>query len=589
MSDLFSEYGGLPRNAQLILPSSFEDALTYADQLRWLFEHKQATLIEGDGITMEPTADGKIIISAEGGSSEDGVGIRSITGVVGDTGTTVTVLLTDNTTQEFFVERGVQGIQGEPGTNGQNGTDGADGADGVGISNIVFKETDISGNNIYTVNLSDTTSYDITCPRGPQGVQGEQGEQGVGISNVAFKEIDQYGNNVYTITLTNSNTYDFVSPIGATGSQGLPGTDGVSPTANVTQTSEGAVVTVTDAQGTTTATLTNGTNGTNGANGTDGADGVGISTITFKETDQYYNNVYTITLTNSNTYDITCPRGPKGSQGVQGIQGEPGTNGQNGTDGTDGVGIYSIVFKTTDDNGNNVYQVNLTDTTSYDITCPIGPAGSPGTAGSTGPAGPGVPTGGTIGQYLRKKSYTDYDTEWATMPTTYRGSFKIGEDWSDVRLNTFVDVRFSEGTFVGSSTATQKMYIVVDADYGWEGYVRAHTNIDKGTFSDTGQPIYLPINCIDETDYTQAASIAFSVTPTWINNMEPSSFGHIRYRHGTATLLNTTTWAYVGIGTYCLHTITNQSATPELRVELRRLPNVDKLFETSKSYRIILS
>ena len=33
--------------------------------------------------------------------------------------------------------------------------------------------------------------------------------------------------------------------------------------------------------------------------------------------------------------------------------------------------------------------------------------------GSQGPAGQGVPTGGTTGQVLKKKSGTNYDTEWA--------------------------------------------------------------------------------------------------------------------------------------------------------------------------------
>ena len=32
-----------------------------------------------------------------------------------------------------------------------------------------------------------------------------------------------------------------------------------------------------------------------------------------------------------------------------------------------------------------------------------------------GDPGEGVPTGGTTGQYLRKKSDEDYDTEWATL------------------------------------------------------------------------------------------------------------------------------------------------------------------------------
>ena len=82
-------------------------------------------------------------------------------------------------------------------------------------------------------------------------------------------------------------------------------------------------------------------------------------------------------------------------------------NGINGTDGTDGVGIASIDFKEKDIDGNNVYTVTYTDSNTDEIVCPIGPQGD------RGPAGVGVVAGGTTGQVLKKKSNTDFDTEWA--------------------------------------------------------------------------------------------------------------------------------------------------------------------------------
>ena len=75
---------------------------------------------------------------------------------------------------------------------------------------------------------------------GPQGPQGEPGERG---------------------------------ETGQTGPQGLPGEpgqDGVSPTATVTQTATGATITVTDAEGTTTANISNGQDGETGPAGSDG-------------------------------------------------------------------------------------------------------------------------------------------------------------------------------------------------------------------------------------------------------------------------------------------------------------------------------
>ena len=57
---------------------------------------------------------------------------------------------------------------------------------------------------------------------------------------------------------------------GPQGNDGTPGKDGVSPTASVVQTETGATITVTDANGTTTAKLTDGADGAPGAPGKDG-------------------------------------------------------------------------------------------------------------------------------------------------------------------------------------------------------------------------------------------------------------------------------------------------------------------------------
>lgn len=77
-------------------------------------------------------------------------------------------------------------------------------------------------------------------------------------------------------------------------------------------------------------------------------------------------------------------KGPQGIQGVQGIQGPQGETGATGATG------------------------------------PQGPQGATGATGATGPQGPqgeGVPTGGSSGQVLAKKSGTNYDTEWVDIPT----------------------------------------------------------------------------------------------------------------------------------------------------------------------------
>lgn len=345
-------------------------------------------------------------------------------------------------------DTGAQGEKGEKGDTGSQGPAGQDGDDGVGITSITFKEVDQDGNNVYTITLSNTDTYDITCPKGPtgsQGVQGPQGEKGdtgsqgpqgekgdrgdtgaqgekgdkgdtgsqgpqgetgatgaqgpqgpagqdgsdgddgVGITSIIFKEVDQDGNNVYTITLTDTNTYDITCPKGPQGATGQTGAQGEKgdkgDTGSQGPQGEKGDTGSQGPQGEKGDTGATGAQGPAGQDGSDGADGVGITSIIFKEVDQDGNNVYTVTLTDTNTYDITCPKGP---QGATGATGQTGPAGQDGSDGDDGVGITSITFKEVDQDGNNVYTITLTDTNTYDITCPKGPQGA---TGQTGPAG----------------------------------------------------------------------------------------------------------------------------------------------------------------------------------------------------------
>lgn len=95
--------------------------------------------------------------------------------------------------------------------------------------------------------------------------------------------------------------------------------------------------------------------------------------------------------------------GPQGPQGPQGEQGPPGTSGAQGPQGLPGP------------QGPEGQQGPAGPQGTQGNPGPQGPIGSQGPAGSTGPqgpAGPGLPTGGAIGQRVRKKSATDFDTEW---------------------------------------------------------------------------------------------------------------------------------------------------------------------------------
>ena len=49
--------------------------------------------------------------------------------------------------------------------------------------------------------------------------------------------------------------------------------------------------------------------------GETGAQGIGIKDIAFKTTDEQGNNVYTFTMTDNNVYEVVMPRGPQGEKG----------------------------------------------------------------------------------------------------------------------------------------------------------------------------------------------------------------------------------------------------------------------------------
>lgn len=100
---------------------------------------------------------------------------------------------------------------------------GAGGSGGAGIESIAYKCTDTDGGNVYTVTLTDSTSYEFTAPKGAAGSKGDKGsdgEDGTGISSVAFKTTNSAGGNVYTITLSDGSTYDFTAPKGNNGAAG---------------------------------------------------------------------------------------------------------------------------------------------------------------------------------------------------------------------------------------------------------------------------------------------------------------------------------------------------------------------------------
>ena len=175
-------------------------------------------------------------------------------------------------------------------------------------------------------------------------------------------------------------TLDFHNLKGATGEMGL---NGYSPEITIAPLTGGNRINITSEEHPSGQTF-DVMNGQDGVNGQDGINGVSpIVTIT--------------EITGGHEVNITDVDHPSGqSFGVM--------NGQNGQDGENG---FSPAVTITEITGG--HEINITDF--------LHPSGQTFDVmnGEQGEVGEGVPQGGSTGQFLKKSSNTDYDTEWSNI------------------------------------------------------------------------------------------------------------------------------------------------------------------------------
>lgn len=156
------------------------------------------------------------------------------------------------------------GLRNDAANGKFNGKDGAKGDKGeTGIT----PQLKIGEDNLWHVSYDNGATW-VSLGVKATGAAGKDGEDGL------TPHIGENGN--WWV----GNTDTGVSAKGDRGDPGAKGADGVSPTATVTQTDDGAEFTVTDASGTTTATIRNGTDGKDGAPGAPGRDAVVDATLT---------------------------------------------------------------------------------------------------------------------------------------------------------------------------------------------------------------------------------------------------------------------------------------------------------------------
>ena len=246
----------------------------------------------------------------------------------------------------------------------------------------------------------DIGEFPVEGPEGPQGPQGEKGDKG------------------------DKGDTGARGPIGATGAQGPQGAQGVQgpqgPKGDTGDTLR-IIGTLSNPQQLPTPTESIRANAY-------------LIPYSDAETPSAYNYLWAITGTDTLVW--TALEQFQGVQGPQGPQGPQGATGPQGPQGEEGNSVITITLSNYSTVLQNVKVGDiLLSGTNFIISSPISyefgkgelniveslspltlsPQGS--IIGPDGADGIGIPSGGTTGQVLKKKSNTDYDTEWGNAPS----------------------------------------------------------------------------------------------------------------------------------------------------------------------------
>lgn len=192
----------------------------------------------------------------------------------------------------------------------------------------------------------------------------------------------------------------YVGPPGPEGPEGKPGKDGFSPIATVTQTENGATISIQDVNGTTTAEISNGAPGEKGDTGPQGPAGkdgekgeTGDSGVYIGQTEPTDPDVNVwidpngqpsaVSASSVSFDDTTAQTGTSNVQDAIDYLVQNGSGGS-GTPGEDG-GYYQ---PSVDDEGNLTWTASKADMPAVASSNIKGPQGLQGPTGQTGPQGP---------------------------------------------------------------------------------------------------------------------------------------------------------------------------------------------------------
>lgn len=140
-------------------------------------------------------------------------------------------------------------------------------------------------------------------------------------------------------------------PQGEKGETGATGADGISPTVSVSKVGKVTTITITDVNGTKTATIKDGEDGTGSGDGTGGADGengVGIASVvqTTTSAEDGGINIITVTLTDGSAHTFQVRNGSTGEKGADGYTPVKGTDYYTDADKTEMVNLVLAALPT---------------------------------------------------------------------------------------------------------------------------------------------------------------------------------------------------------------------------------------------------
>ena len=201
-------------------------------------------------------------------------------------------------------------------------------------------------------------------------------------------------------------------------------------------------------------------------------------------------------------------RGATGLQGIPGNDGAPGAAGAAGTNGADGVDGVGIAIAEIQEDKH--LWITLTDSTQQDAGYVVGPQGDPGQ---------GIPIGGASGQFLRKATSTDYDTEWATSSTVVADI----NDISNVVITTPADGEILTYDSLSSTWINAAGVVYEPANANIQSHISSTSNPHSVTASQTGAYTSGQVDTLltgkSDTSHThsgvyQPASVTDTVTTT---------------------------------------------------------------------------